>query len=237
MGKVRDWSEILYCFENAEFFSAVMTPKDEENGKEGEKNASLEARASVWEKGEGREMDFSQEESILAKEAFEEMVKMREEYEKEYFGEEEAYEKSFLNTEEAYEKAVGGKEDVYENEILEKIIAQNDGNETASIRMAEEKFGKPEEELFYDEAAAYDKKDFAEYIEREEDEGRSVLRRKKREKILGFARDRDKGEGKSVKIEVTNNNTIEKESDIDEIVYQLTDKLCEMMTRGADGLY
>ncbi|MBQ7876579.1 MAG: hypothetical protein IJ316_04735 [Clostridia bacterium] len=41
----------------------------------------------------------------------------------------------------------------------------------------------------------------------------------------------------NVKIEVTNNNTIEKESDIESISDRLTEHLYEMMSRGADGLY
>lgn len=41
----------------------------------------------------------------------------------------------------------------------------------------------------------------------------------------------------NVKIEVTNNNTIEKDFDIDHVTQLFTDRLCEMMARGADGLY
>lgn len=57
------------------------------------------------------------------------------------------------------------------------------------------------------------------------------------DKILNASTDMFAHRSGNVKIEVTNNNTVEKESDIESITDRLTERLYEMMSRGADGLY
>ncbi len=215
MGKLKEWSRIFDVADNAELFGARLYENNNKNDgvlyemkeEEGERKRSKEKRRNTH--GE------------TGNGAYEECVNFREKIERNIV------------------------ENILMQERFEREEAKNDVFYGIDEREIGEKraydLNEEQEEGLSEKIAEFAQRGEAEKIvRREEDfsgEGIAKVKRGQREKILNTVTQKYAEALGNVKIEVTNNNTIEKESDIDEISYRLTQKLCEMMTRGADGLY
>lgn len=182
---------------------------------------------------------------------FEESGEYKSEYENKYRKLKDEAGEEFDGALELWENLERGR---YENVFLkDRTMGENEKND-AFYRVYEK-------EIVFDKKRIYDKKgeredfvargiDFLIGGDEKKEEERSIfyseealmgdggkVERGLREKVLNTVTQKYAEALGNVKIEVTNNNTIERESDIDEISYRLTEKLCEMMARGTDGLY
>lgn len=215
MGRLKQWSEIFDLLENGELFSAKIYEEkfgEDNKRKYGEKYEKTGKTAKAEEE---RHCGVKRVKS--PKEKF---------YELYFAAEGTVFE---VGKEEAFEEKT---EEYFEREAKQRE-AFKDG----------EKVRTEYESIYaFSDFKLYDEKEKArlssgQYESISQREGLKKLFGTSRDRILDDVREEYRSEIEKVKIEVTNHNTIEKETDIDDISYRLTQKLCEMMTRGADGVY
>lgn len=215
MGRLQQWSEIFDLPENGEFFSARLY---DEKSDEDRRRKCGEKCGETGKTANAEEEYYAVKRVKSPKERFYEL----------YFAADGSTFKDGKR-----EKTLKEKTDEYFERATKQGEVFRDGEKVKAEY--EDIYVVPDFKLYDEQEQA--KRSAAEYESMPRGEGLKKLFGKSRDRILDDVREEYRSEIEKVKIEVTNHNTIEKETDIDDITYRLTQKLCEMMTRGADGVY
>lgn len=219
MGNIREWSNIFDLLYGAEFFSAVLYDDEKKDDENEEYTSAPFADDSFKEK-----THMAQYRDVKKLGLYERMAIA-------YAMENRVRHKAFL----MYAPFFGG---VYEDELLnEKALKENTqflpekAKSEAMCAFFEDENYRGYENVIFDllensQSSAVNSIDSI-----------KIVGKRKLDRILDINGEMLAQGAGNVKIEVTNNNTVEKESDIDTISDKLTQKLYELMSRGADGLY
>ncbi len=216
MGNIREWSNILDLLYSAEFFSAVIYGDEaewyEEDGEHNGKDWAKTRKSAREEDRAGEGVNNQRYSYVRTDTLYERIAGLveRENY--------TAYEECVI-----YEPFW---RDNIRTEFVERKIMHGDDGEGFENK----------ESIFKDDGVMSVSEEY-----RNEDmnpiDSIKIAGKSKRDRILNVGGYDYVQRSGNVKIEVTNNNTIEKESDIESISDMLTERLYEMMVRGSDGLY
>ncbi len=230
MGKVKEWTSIINMLAEGDMFDAVLTFLPYEEWAEKEKRggakrgyAIKEGQSAIWneeiKEASAREEIFEtslyevrrsvKEEALVSLADFWENVP-------EAFLEEGFIDHAFSE----YEKRVRY---AYENEGDFTEYAHN-SEALGTLNSALEDFGY-----------GYDKEDNKEAFGRDLD---MKLSRDMRERILeSVLKESQESCRNEIRVEMVNESKKGEDVDMDELIEEMTARLCDMMTRGADGIY
>ncbi len=231
MGNIREWSNIFDLLYGAEFFSAVLYDDEKKDDDNEEYTSALFADDSFKVKkhmaqyGEGKKLGLY--ESMAISYAMENRAQQRNfVMYTPFFGGE--YEEKLLNEKALNEKMLSLPEKVLNEKTLS--LPEKAKSEAVCAFFEAESYRGYENVIFdlleNSQSSAVNSIDSI-----------KIVGKRKLDRILDINGEMLAQGAGNVKIEVTNNNTVEKESDIDTISDKLTQKLYELMSRGADGLY
>lgn len=227
MGKVTDWIKIFELLDNFDY-EAKLVIEDAEG---------MIAIAEGTGRGYIYPLDKRQtEESETWARSIEAFA-----IEKKYAGlmrREEAYEAEIFKEDEAREKAEGAVE-FYKamEETAERFEAEKQGESISRILEGTPEYGETIDERLKDRVM--------QMYEAEKESAQNVFEeglfkkteKGKTEKIIQWGQDKEKDRGRDIKIEMHNVNNVQNEMDIDTVTDMLTERLCELMQKSAEGFY
>lgn len=231
MGEVKDWNVILQGAEESLFFEARLFYEE-----------ALEEDFEDRRKAEAYEYAFKErlisEDALVAKERG-----FGESFDFDYAGKR------------VWIEEVLKKEKERERMLFERIFRRESAEDAESVfksnlkKMVEfergisRKFEMPDEREFagfeeYEDARGFDRKSIYDSIILGEEGGVSQrVTGSRKDRILAFTKEGVKERGERMKIEVKNTNNINRDVDIDRVTDSITQRLCEIMSKSADGLY
>lgn len=227
MGKVTDWIKIFELLEDFDYEAKLVIE-------------NAEGMAFIAEEtGRGYIYPLDKraaEESEAWERSIEAFAR-----EKKYAGlkeREEAYEAEIFKEGETREKAEGAVKFYKETEeTAERFEAEEQGENISRISESTPEYGEPIDERL--------KERIMQMYEAEKESAQNVFEeglfkkteKGKAEKIIQWGQEKEKDRGRDIKIEMHNVNNVQSEMDIDTVTDMLTERLCELMQKSAEGFY
>lgn len=223
MGKVTDWLKIFELLEDFDYEAKLVTVDAE----------GLIAIAEGTDRGYLYPLDKRQ---AGEGEAWERGIEAFAR-EKKYAGlkeREEAYEAEIFKEGETREKAEGAVE-FYKamEETAKRFEAEEKGENISRILETTPEYGERLKDRviqMYEAEKECAQNALEEGLFKKAEKGKA-------EKIIQWGQEKEKDRGRDIKIEMHNVNNVQNEMDIDTVTDMLTERLCELMQKSAEGFY